>query len=98
MARGGWGQGRRVLVNAARPLTAPGVNAPSRKDLVHPVALGRGLPVFSDLAMPRASQADELEGLSGGLGGADLSAGVNASEKARDRPPSRSFTRPHISH
>jgi hypothetical protein len=53
MARGGWGQGRRVLVNAARPLTAPGVNAPSRKDLVHSAALGRGLPVFSDLAMPR---------------------------------------------
>jgi hypothetical protein len=44
--------------------------------LVRPDALGKGQPVFSRLAMPRPLKADELEGLSRGLGGADLSRGV----------------------
>ena len=57
--------------------------------LVHPIALGKGLPMFSDVAMPRRSQADELENLSGWRGSADLSAGVSGScsRSGVDCPP-----------
>ena len=62
-------------VSFARSLVAQGL-VDQFALFVHPVALGKGLPLFSDLAAPMRLEADELEGLSGGRGGADLSAGV----------------------
>jgi hypothetical protein len=51
--------------------------------LVHPVALGKGLPVFSDLGMPRPLQADEFKGVSGG---ARWRKSIARREHVRDRP------------
>jgi hypothetical protein len=47
------------------------------------VALGKGLPVFSDLAAPKPLKLMSSKAFPGGRGGANLSADVNPSPKAR---------------
>ncbi|WP_457583625.1 dihydrofolate reductase family protein [Ensifer canadensis] len=48
--------------------------------LVHPVVLGKGLPIFSDVAPPRRLKRISSRAFPGGLAGADLSSGVTTSE------------------
>ena len=47
--------------------------------MVYPIALGKGLPIFSDLPAPRPLKLVRSKGFQLGTGGADLSAGVTTS-------------------
>lgn len=49
---------------------------------VHPIVLGKGSAIFSELTRAASTQVGQLEDLSGRRGGADLSAGLTTSNKA----------------